>query len=214
MKRLLGLAMALGLGIGSLGFSQDIKVGGGLGYLIPSKDVKDSYGKSAIPFAGFVSYAITPQIDVVGEIGYYKVSGKEVNKPGFKDGTPTTFKCKDSLRVIPITASCLYNLPIKPNITGYVGAGAGVFMGKIEIEKPEGTPTSTLKTTEETKSPFGFLVRAGVIYSVSPNITIVGEARYMSATWKKEKDITKDLNIGGTVIGLGVAYNIPLSKKE
>ncbi|MEW6006982.1 MAG: outer membrane beta-barrel protein [bacterium] len=206
MKKTFVLMAIMGLVLIGKGFAQNISAGGGLGYLIPSKDVKDNYGDSAIALGGFVNYPINAQISLLGEIDYYKVSGKEFTRKSGTDsavpaGSLTSGVCKDSLRVIPITISCLYGFPIQENLFGYVGGGLGVFVAKKEIENPssKGTATFTTKKDSESKSPIGFQVRGGVSYAVSPSVSLHGELRYIYAkAWEQ--------NLGGIGIGLGATY--------
>ncbi len=212
MKKLAIIGIIVGMA--SLSFAQEIKLGGNLGYFMAGDSkVKDTYGKSGIILGGLVRYSVAPQIDVVGGIDYYKLSetGKYPSWTGTSTGTSTTVELKPYMRVIPITVSCLYNIPIQPNILGYVGGGIGMYMAKRNAPSTTGaTMTTTSSLKEESKSPFGFQVLGGFDYLVSPNISINAQVKYAYA---KVKDWA-DTNVGGISITAGVVYNLVSSKKE
>lgn len=197
MKRVLLVAAVIFLT--SQGFCKDMVVGGGLGYFLPSdKEVKDKFDKNAINLGGFVACPIQPAIDVVFAVDYYKLSKTE------KIGSPTT-DVKGSLRVIPITLSAIYNIPIQANLSGYVGAGLGLFMAKTTIE------IGTLKDSES-KSPLGFVLEGGINYMITPNFSVSPLIRY---TYAKVKD-WEDKNIGGVTIGVLGCYRFlcPICPEE
>ncbi|HAW50647.1 TPA: hypothetical protein DCX16_06840 [bacterium] len=203
---IVGIVMA----VAGLSFAQDIKLGGNLGYFKGGKDLKDCYyDDSGIALGGSGVFTIPGvPVDIMAGIGYYKVSGEGgafIGTPTV--GSPTTVKCENSLRVIPITVSAIYKLPV-PTVSAYVGGGLGMFVASSVIEAQVGTGTTKTKT-EKSKSPIGFQILAGAMYPVAPNISINGEVRYTSAKLKgKDVGTKKDVGIGGTSISIGVVYSL------
>ncbi|MEK9148965.1 MAG: outer membrane beta-barrel protein [Candidatus Desantisbacteria bacterium] len=191
MKKSIGI---LAIGIMALASTQALaedasKVSaiGVLGYYMPAeKSVDDLYG-GGIAFGGGVNYAYSPQISIIGVVDYWKGSKEVVGSP--------TVKTDYSLRIMPVTCSVIYNIPVqKSAFAPYIGGGIGYY----SAESKAGSKSAS-------KGAVGFQVLGGCNYSVSPNILITCVTRYSIATVDFESG--KDTKIGGLTIGGGVVYS-------
>lgn len=163
--------------------AEKYRFGGSLGYYAVSDSTyKNTYGSGNFMYGGFISYDLLKILELRGEIGYFKDSGKM-----------TLTKEKIEFSIIPLVLGTRVKLAEIKNLKPYAGAGIDFYSFK---EKARLGDTSD--------STFGFHVEAGAYIGLLWRLYFDLNLRYVKAD---AKPYDEEIRLGGLKTGIGVGLS-------
>ena len=166
----------------SYSYSQAFKVEGTLGYYAVADQLfKDLYGSGALMFGGSVSYDVLPELELRGEISYFK-----------DKGTMTLTQETIELTIMPLVLGLRYKGFDFDNFALYLGAGLGSYQFKEEARIGD-TSDSTL----------GYHAEGGLYIFLSRKVHFDVIVRY---AWATAEPYDEKIELGGLNAGIGIAY--------
>lgn len=156
-----------------------------------------------------INFRIVSKIAAKLEVGYWKEMVSQDNIPiGLDLGREEI-----SLRLLPVTGTVLYYLPIyKFGATPYLGVGGGSYFVEKEITYSPDGKTST----SDTDRGFGYAghFAAGIEWTILSRLTVVSEFRYVVGKYIQQvQDIDgnvfdEDVSISGPQIRLSLNFQL------
>lgn len=128
-----------------------------------TKDIDDAYGGGAK-----LKLELTPVICLEFRGTYFDAFKHEESGPGYKE--------EDKLRIIPVEAGVVLDMPIDP-VWIYAGGGAGYYIfddGEINITMGDETTSLDVDFDNE----WGWYAVAGIEFSLSRQVALFCEAQY------------------------------------
>lgn len=189
MKKLLIIFSALFF-LNSFALSDGFKVGGSLGYYAVADSIyKETYGSGNLIYGGTVSFDVTRNIELRGEMGYFKDKGKT-----------TLIKEEIKFSIIPTVIGMRYKFIEIKNLNPYLGIGVDFYSFK------ESAPIGN--TSDSTT---GFHIEMGSYITLGQRFYIDLFVRYVNAD---AKPYDEKIKLGGFRTGIGIGYSFKQLKQN